>query len=264
MGVVHHDPVDYYLRLDDREIHLNPYIGDRIKLVYHQNIQCLYCGRATKKSFSQGYCYPCFRKLARCDLCVMSPDRCHYFEGTCREPDWGEQFCMQPHIVYLANSSGIKVGITRMENVPDRWIDQGATQALPVVSVDSRQQSGFVEKAFKQHISDTTKWQQMLKSDGQPVDLAAERDRLLIELENDLEALRGRFGTRSIRSLPDAESTVIRYPVEQHPSKVTSLNFDKTPEVAGRLLGIKGQYLILDTGVINLRKFTSYEVELTA
>ncbi|MEX2488654.1 MAG: DUF2797 domain-containing protein [Pseudomonadales bacterium] len=262
MDVVHQDPVDYYLRLGDQELHLNPYIGKPIKLVYHQSIECLYCGRATKKSFSQGYCYPCFRKLARCDLCVVSPDRCHYYEGTCREPDWGEKFCMQPHIVYLANSSGIKVGITRVENLPNRWIDQGATQALPVISVDTRQQSGFVEKAFKRHVSDTTKWQQMLKADGDTIDLASERDRLLDELEPELEVLRGRFGPQSIRPMPEAEIRVIRYAVKQFPTKVVSLNFDKTPEIAGTLLGIKGQYLLLDIGVINLRKFTSYEVEL--
>ncbi|MBD3648610.1 MAG: DUF2797 domain-containing protein [Pseudomonadales bacterium] len=264
MGVVHNDPVDYYLRLGDEEEHLNPWIGRRLRLQFHHQITCLHCGRVTRKSYSQGHCYPCFKKLAQCDLCVVSPERCHYFEGTCREPDWGERFCMQPHVVYLANSSGVKVGITRPEQVPTRWIDQGAVQALPVVAVDTRQQSGFVEAAFRQHLPDTTQWQRMLKVDDPYIDMEAERDRWLGELEADLDALRGRFGTQAIRPMQDSAPQMIRYPVKQYPTKVVSLNLDKTPEIEGTLLGIKGQYLIFDIGVINLRKFTSYDVELSS
>lgn len=262
MRVVHNDPLDYYLRLGEDEEYLNRHIGGRLRLIYHGHIACLHCGRATRKSYSQGYCYPCFKKLAQCDLCVVNPVRCHYFDGTCREPEWGERFCMQPHIVYLANSSGVKVGITKPEQVPTRWIDQGAAQAVPVVSVQTRQQSGFVESAFKQHIGDITHWQRMLKADAPHIDMDATRDRLLATLETDLAALQQRFGLQAIQPLPNSDTQIIRYPVNQYPTRVTSLNFDATPEVAGTLLGLKGQYLIFDTGVINLRKFTSYEVEL--
>ena len=95
------------------DYHSNELLGSTIKLNYLGRIECIYCGRKTKKSFSQGYCYPCMIKLARCDSCIVSPEKCHYDEGTCREPEWGEQHCMRPHYVYLANSSGVKVGITR-------------------------------------------------------------------------------------------------------------------------------------------------------
>ena len=127
------DPVSYTMALGAQSMPLNPLIGRMIKLSYLGKISCVHCGRDTNKSFSQGYCYPCFQKLAQCDSCIMSPEKCHYDAGTCREPIWGDEFCMQDHIVYLANSSGIKVGITRASQVPIRWIDQGAIQALPIM-----------------------------------------------------------------------------------------------------------------------------------
>ena len=52
----------------------------------------------------------------------------------------------------------------------------------------------------------------------------------------------------------------IHFPVDSYPVKIKSFNFDKNPEVSGVLHGIKGQYLLLDIGVINIRKFTGYEV----
>ncbi|XOV89429.1 MAG: DUF2797 domain-containing protein [Pseudomonadota bacterium] len=262
------DPVDYDLRLFDHTsnstetLHLNPLLGRRISLHYTGTIRCQHCGRTTSRSFSQGYCFPCCRRLAQCDLCVMSPERCHFDQGTCREPDWGEAFCMQPHLVYLANSSGVKVGITRPSQLPTRWIDQGAVQALPVFGVQTRQQSGFVEVAFKQHISDKTSWQRMLKSEDQRVDLRAIRDRLLTEIGPDIEALQARFGPGAIQPAQGAEVATIRYPVTHYPTRVVALNLDKTPTIDGVLVGIKGQYLIFDTGVINLRRYTSYEVEI--
>lgn len=261
MAVQLAQPVEYCLRLGEEKIPLNPHLAQKIKLQYSGAIFCRNCGRKSKKSFSQGYCYPCFRKLAACDLCVVSPDRCHYQQGTCREPEWGEQFCMQPHLVYLANSSAVKVGITRPDQVPTRWIDQGAIQALQVMRVATRQQSGLVEVIFKQQVSDRTQWQAMLKSQGAQLDLISIRDELFAELDPQLETLQQQFGIQAIQKDLAAEPVHIEYPVQEYPSKVVSINFDKQPAVEGILLGIKGQYLILDIGVINLRKFTAYEVE---
>jgi Protein of unknown function (DUF2797) len=263
MSSRHNDPIDYYLRLDEKEIHLNPYIGSYIRLSHSGKIACLNCERVTRKSYSQGYCYPCFRKLAQCDLCVLSPERCHFDKGTCRDHDFAENFCMQAHIVYIANSSGIKVGITKEENLPGRWIDQGAVQALPIIKVQTRQQSGFVEVAFKKHISDRTQWRRMLQSGEVHLDLIESRDRLLQDVSPDLDALRKRFGLAAIQLIPGAAVQTFHYPVQHYPSRVVSMSFDKTPQVEGLLSGIKGQYLILDSGVINLRKFTSYEIEFT-
>lgn len=255
-------PVTYYLPLDDERLLLNPCIGKKISLNFQGEIHCIACGRKTGKSFSQGYCYPCFQSLARCDMCIMKPETCHYFEGTCREPDWGEKFCLQDHIVYLANSSGIKVGITRGTQIPTRWIDQGATQALPVFSVSNRLVSGKVEMAIKKHVSDRTDWRKMLKGVSDIVDLIQKRDELCSLAASDLETIKDEVGEENITLLTDALPVGIKYPVELYPEKVKSFNFDKSHHVEGILQGIKGQYLILDSGVINIRKFAGYLVDV--
>ncbi|WP_375738109.1 DUF2797 domain-containing protein [Pseudomonas boanensis] len=257
-------PVQYGFRLDDTEIAANPLIGQMLRLEYLGAIHCCHCGRKTKKSFSQGYCYPCFIKLAQCDSCIMSPEKCHYDQGTCREPEWGERFCMTEHMVYLANSSGIKVGITRSSQVPVRWIDQGASQALPILRVATRQQSGFVEDLLRSQVADRTNWRAMLKGEAPPLDLAATRDQLFDTCGEGLKMLQERFGLQAIQLLTDSQPIEISYPVDAYPTKVVSFDLDKTPVVEGTLRGIKGQYLILDTGVINLRKFTAYQVAISS
>ncbi len=255
------EPVSYRLAVGETKIDLNPMLGKSVTLRYSGRILCVHCGKKTAKSFNQGYCYPCFTRLAQCDMCIMKPEICHYAAGTCREPEWGEQFCFQPHVVYLANSSGIKVGITRSSQIPTRWIDQGAVQALPVFEVASRHISGLIEVALARHVSDKTSWQQMLKNNVEHLDLPRLRDALLEKCVAELAALRNRFGEEAIRLLADAEAVEIRYPVLEYPTKVKSFNLDKEPEVHGVLQGIKGQYLLLDNGVINIRKFSGYEIE---
>ncbi|MCO7225804.1 DUF2797 domain-containing protein [Pleionea sp. CnH1-48] len=253
------DTVNYWLPVGEQDIALNPLIGQSIRLEHTGNIYCLNCQTKTRKSYAQGFCFPCMQKLASCDMCIMKPETCHHHKGTCRDPQWGEDNCMVPHYVYLSNTSGIKVGITRHTQIPIRWIDQGATQAIPIFRVKTRQQSGFVETAFKDLIADKTNWRAMLKGNAEPVDLATRAKQLKEELKTVIGELEQQFGEGSIESLED-ESVDISYPVEQFPTKITSHNFDKNPVVEGILQGIKGQYLLLDTGVINIRKFTSYEV----
>lgn len=257
------NPVEYSLPLGEYNVALNPLIGKAIKLRYTGSIFCLHCNRATKKSFNQGYCYPCFIKLAECDRCIVKPEICHFNAGTCREPEWAKGFCFQPHIVYLANSSGIKVGITRQTQIPNRWIDQGAVQALPIFKVPSRYVSGLAEIAIGKHISDKTRWQQMLKNQVESVDLIAKRDELAAVCESDLSEINRRFGPNTIELLTGESVLDIRFPVAHFPDKVNSFNFDKSPEISGILHGIKGQYLILDSGVINIRKFAGYDVEFS-
>ncbi|MGZ5007230.1 MAG: DUF2797 domain-containing protein [Methylobacter sp.] len=256
-------PVQYALPLGDQLVDLNPLIGQPIKLTYTGNIVCVHCNKTVKKSFNQGYCYPCFISLAQCDMCIMKPETCHYEAGTCREPSWGEEFCFQPHVVYLANSSGIKVGITRQTQVPTRWIDQGAVQALPIFKVQSRHISGLIEVAIAKHVSDKTSWQQMLKGKAESIDLIAKRDELVAVCEAELAEIAQRFGQQAIELLADEPVVDIHFPVDAYPAKVKSFNLDKSAEVSGVLHGIKGQYLLLDTGVINIRKFSGYEVEFS-
>ncbi|WP_437881389.1 DUF2797 domain-containing protein [Pseudomonas sp. LRF_L74] len=252
--------VQYALRMADEQVPVNPLIGKTVRLEFLGAIHCSHCGRKTKTSFSQGYCYPCMQKLAQCDLCIMSPERCHYDAGTCREPDWGERFCMTDHIVYLANSSGVKVGITRATQIPTRWIDQGATQALPIMRVATRQQSGFVEDLLRSQVADKTNWRALLKGDAMPVDLLALRDQVLDACADGMLVLQQRFGLQAIQALDDLQPLEIRYPIEAYPAKITSFNLDKDPVAEGTLLGIKGQYLMFDTGVINIRKYTAYQI----
>ncbi|HBZ93238.1 MAG TPA: DUF2797 domain-containing protein [Pseudomonas sp.] len=253
-------PVQYAFRLGDEEVPVNPLVGKSLRLEYLGAIHCSHCGRKTKTSFSQGYCYPCMQKLAQCDICIMSPERCHFDQGTCREPSWGEQFCMTDHIVYLANSSGVKVGITRASQIPTRWIDQGATQALPILRVATRQQSGFVEDLLRSQVADKTNWRALLKGDAAPVDLLAIREQLFDSCGAGITELQQRFGLQAIQPLSAAEVLEIRYPIEAYPAKISSFNLDKQPLAEGTLLGIKGQYLMFDTGVINIRKYTAYQL----
>lgn len=264
MQVELNQQVQYFLPLDDHREPLNALLGQSIRLEYLGDIHCTHCGRRSKKSFNQGYCYPCFTKLAQCDTCIMSPEKCHYEQGTCREPSWGEQYCFTDHYVYLANSSGVKVGITRGSQVPTRWIDQGATQAMPIFRVKSRYQAGLIEDCLRQHIADRTHWQKMLKGNSETVDLEQIRDEIVAKSEAGLREIEQKFGLLAIQRLYHQKVVDINFPVLEYPQKVKSLNLDKQPIVEGVLQGIKGQYLILDTGVINIRKYTAYNVQFSA
>ena len=251
--------------VEPESLDLNSLLGKRVQLRFGGNIECIYCGRATKKSFSQGYCYPCFIKLARCDLCVVRPHTCHYDKGTCREPEWGLSHCMQQHTVYLAETSALKVGLTRNEQIPTRWIDQGAIQALPIMQTSSRKTAGMVEMlcASKAAIKDTTNWRAMLTSAHADIDLFDAEQRLLAEVEADLQDMHSAEGSVvSLRDTAESRMVKIDYPVLRYPEKVSSVNLDKTPEINGYLQGIKGQYLIIDDAVLNIRKFAGYCVDL--
>ncbi|MBT3438137.1 MAG: DUF2797 domain-containing protein [Oceanospirillaceae bacterium] len=255
--------VQYTLVLGEQRVPLNGLIGQQVRLEHLGQINCSNCGRKTKKSYSQGYCFPCMQKLPQCDLCIMSPERCHFDAGTCRDEAWGQAFCMQPHIVYLANSSGLKVGITRVNQMPTRWLDQGATQAMPIMQVATRKLSGDVETVLKQYVADKTNWRKLLKGDAEHVDLAHAADALLNQAEEDLEALLGNLNHTDYQWL-DTPAISMRYPVLEYPAKIVSHNLDKEPVLEGRLMGIKGQYLIFDTSVINIRKYSSYLVQFSS
>ncbi|MGE3610833.1 MAG: DUF2797 domain-containing protein [Bacteriovoracaceae bacterium] len=247
-------PVIYKLMLSEVHFDLTSMVGKNIKLNHSGKIFCINCGAKTKKSYSQGYCYPCTMKLAECDLCIVRPETCHYDKGTCREPKWGEENCFKSHIVYLANSSGIKVGITRKTQIPTRWIDQGAHQALPILEVKNRFVSGQIEVLFKKFIADKTDWRKMLKGKPEEVDLVELRDQLFRDLSDDLAAF-------EVEKL-DSQVWNFVYPVEKYPLKVNSISLDKVPKIDDKLIGIKGQYLIFENGVLNVRSHAGYEVEI--
>jgi hypothetical protein len=244
-------PIQYQLPIGGEFISLNPLLGHNIALEFAGQIECLACKRIIKKSYQQGYCFPCTQTLAQCDICIIKPEKCHYQLGTCREPEWGEKHCMVPHIVYLSNTSGIKVGVTRETQVPTRWIDQGATQALPLARTTSRHQAGLMEIFLSQHIADKTIWRKMLSGQNEVQDLIKKREELILisKKENQL-----------FPWIVEPSPITLHYPVLEYPKKIQSLNLEKKNNVSGVLLGIKGQYLILDTGVINIRSVSGYKV----
>ena len=246
-------PVRYALPIGSESFPVNERIGRTLALRFEGDIHCLECGRSIKKTFQQGYCYPCYRRLACCDVCIVKPELCHYAKGTCREPEWGETHCLIPHSVYLANSSGIKVGITRGLDPMTRWIDQGASEALVIRRTPDRLRAGKVEVAFKEFVDDRTNWRAMLKGPPEPVDLCSERDRLFA-------LLREKEPQRELPGEPvaDAEPVAIQFPVLEYPAKVVSHDLERKPLLEGTLLGVKGQYLIFDTAVINVRKYGGY------
>jgi len=253
-------PVVYHLLVGPHAVPLNAYLSQTLHLLWSGAIFCIACGRQTRRSFHHGYCYPCFKRLACCDLCIVKPELCHYAQGTCREPAWGLAHCMQPHYVYLANTTGVKVGITRARQLPVRWLDQGAVQALPVFRVPSRYQAGVLEVALKQYVTDRTDWRRMLQGEPKLHNLQDRRDELLSLCADDLTAAVPSANEPAAIFLEEAEPQTFTYPIRRYPLRVFALDFHKTPHIEGTLVGIKGQYLLLDTGVLNIRKFAGYEV----
>ncbi len=269
MAVQAADPVQYSLVLKNNNVIepdlpiVNTLLGTNLTLHSTGKINCIACNRSITKTYQQGYCFPCARKLARCDMCILRPENCHFHKGTCREPGWGLANCFIPHVVYLANNSGLKVGLTRETNIPMRWIDQGAVQSLAIMRVQSRFQAGLLESAFAKHIADKTDWRKMLRGISVDIDLPAARNDLLQRCAASIQQIAGKFKFGEIEILTAEPINSFNYPVLQYPERVTTLNFDKIPEINGTLFGIKGQYLLFDCGVINLRKYTGYEIRVS-
>lgn len=272
----------YYVRIQEKpdqedplgqsqeRLLLNDKLGQTIKLEFNGRINCRACGRKTNKSFNQGYCYPCLTTLAECDTCIIKPELCHIDNGTCRDNDFGEKHCNIPHTIYLSLTSGAKIGITRSNQEFTRWADQGAVQAIRVAPVRRRKHAGLLEVKIAEGMSDKTNWRKMLKNEYDDIDLVSLREQIL---ENIAELIETQdFDGEDLDYILDDDTLFdgsysklneFKYPVLEYPKKITSFNFDKNPLVEGTLMGIKGQYLLLDNGVINLRKFTAYDVSVT-
>lgn len=255
------DPVRYTLAVGETELALNERLGRRLCIEHLGRITCRYCTVTTRKRYGDGYCYRCFTRLARCDLCVVSPDRCHFAAGTCREPDWGESFCMQPHLLYLANSSGVKVGITRPGNVPGRFIDQGASEALIVLTTGNRHQAGLVEKVLGQHLRELTDWRTLVSGDAQPVDLEGTLQAAKLAAAEPIRALECRF-PGALRWWEVPQHIRLSFPVLRYAAPIRQLRLEPDSPVGGTLFGIKGSYLLFDTGVFNVRRHGSVHVRV--
>lgn len=254
MRTHHEDPIKYQLPIDDESLDVNALIGTEISLRFEGQINCIKCGRQTNKSFGQGFCYPCFRSAPEASECILRPELCRAHEGEARDMEWAEKHCLQEHIVYLAKSSVIKVGITRGAQVPTRWMDQGATEAIIFAKTPNRYTAGLLEVAMKEHVTDRTNWRRMLKNEVCEDDLLERKETLSALVPDELREY-----------LSDEASLYsFDYPVTAYPEKVKSVGFDKLPEIDGKLLGIKGQYLLLDQDrVLNIRKHQGYLINIS-
>ena len=246
--------VQYRIQLDD-EVNMNELVGKTVRLEWNGVINCQKCSKITKKSFGEGFCYSCFISAPEAAECILRPELCRAHLGEGRDPEWEEKHHNQPHVVYLAASSAVKVGITRATQVPTRWIDQGASAAIRLAEVNNRYEAGRIEVALKEFFTDKTSWQRMLKNEiDESIDLEEEKWSLEEHLPADITEY---FSE-------DDEIVEINYPVIEYPTKVKSVSFDKVPVIEGKLIGIKGQYLIFEGGVVlNIRKHTGYYISLS-
>lgn len=245
-------PIQYYLIFENSFINVNQLINREIEIV-HKGYQCLNCKKA-KKIFRQGFCYDCFMSSPAAAEWIIRPElsRAHLDEED-RDLDYEKRVQLQPHIVYLALSSEVKVGVTRKTQVPTRWIDQGAIQALPVLDVPNRYLAGVAEVALKNHFSDKTNWQKMLKNDIAHADLHAEKLKLKQWLPDEVMPF----------FIESDEMYELLYPIQKYPAKVSSLNLEKSPSYTGKVVGIKGQYLVFEDGtVFNIRTYEGYVVSI--
>lgn len=247
------EQVNYYLKLSE-EVYMNDLIGKQISLSWNGQINCCSCNKITKKSFGQGFCYSCFISAPESAECILRPELCRAHLGEGRDPEWEEKHHNQPHVVYLAASSAVKVGITRAQQIPTRWIDQGASSAIRLAEVPNRYEAGRIEVELKSLFTDKTHWQKMLKNEvDDSIDLIEEKWALEEHLPNDILEY---FSEND-------EIIALNYPVIQYPQKVKSRSLEKTAIIEGKLVGIKGQYLIFDGGeVFNVRTHSGYYVEL--
>lgn len=253
---VHADsPVRYELITSNRSIVMNELIGKKISFKWDGDIECISCGKKTNKSFAQGYCYPCFMTVPETAPCILRPELCEAHFGISRNMEWSGKNCLSEHIVYIALSSGIKVGVTRAGQIPTRWIDQGASEAIIFCRVPNRNTAGVIEVKMKNYFSDKTSWQKMLKNEiQQNVNLIDEKNKAI------------NYSDDFIKQFISSENEIYKfeYPVDKYPEKVKSINLDKEPDFEKTFIGIKGQYLIFDDDtVINIRKYGGYKIELS-
>lgn len=245
--------IEYYLVFSNNFINLNQILDKKIKISF-SDYECLNCG-LHKKIFRQGFCYDCFYSSPAVGDWIMRPELSTAHLGIAdRDLIYESKVQLQPHIVYLATASDVKVGVTRKTQVPTRWIDQGASSAIEIVEVPNRYLAGITEVALKDHFTDKTNWRKMLQNDIVDADLTSTRNNLFNLLPDEVKPY---FQNTS------AKITTLSYPVLSYPTKIKSLNLDKTPNYEGVLKGIKGQYLLFDDGtVFNVRTYEGYVVKI--
>nr|WP_293303036.1 DUF2797 domain-containing protein [Allomuricauda sp.] len=253
MQTENRSPIQYFLVFENDFINMNQALNKEVQIDFIK-FQCLNCGQ-DRPIYRQGFCKTCFYETPTAGEWIMKPElSTAHLDQEDRDLEFEKRMQLQPHIVYLANSSNVKVGVTRKSQVPTRWIDQGAHEAIEIVEVPNRYLAGITEVALKDHVSDKTSWQKMLKNDIEDLDLTEWRSKLKPYIPEEV----------SQYFIEDNSETNLEFPVLQYPEKVKSLNLDKIPSYKGVLKGIKGQYLIFeDNTVFNVRGSEGYYVGIT-
>ncbi len=238
------NPIQYYLVFENSFLNVNQVLGKQLTIQL-EGYQCLNCGKR-KKIFRQGFCYDCFYASPAVGDWIMKPELSTAHLGIAdRDLDYESKVQLQPHIVYLATSSEVKVGVTRKTQVPTRWIDQGAEKAIAIVEVPNRYLAGITEVALKEHFADKTNWRKMLTNDIVTNDLILEKAKVESLLPREVKEYF--FSDKN-------EVYEMKYPILDYPKKINSLSLEKNPNFKGVLMGIKGQYLLFEDGtVFNVR-----------
>ena len=248
------DTILYYFNIGDDTIYLNNFLNKNIEISFDGDIKCIECELKIKKTFMQGYCYKCFITSPKTSECIFKPHLCRAHLGEARDLEWSKKNCLTNQYVYLSLTSNVKVGVTRENQIPTRWIDQGAHYAIKFAKTPNRYLAGAIEVEISKHISDRTNWRKMLQGEF---------------IEDDLENKKNEL----IKKLPEEYKNYIckknnivklNYPKTDKLDKIKSINIEKTPYIKGKLTGIKGQYLIIDNlYVLNVRKYTGYYFSVT-
>ena len=246
-------PIEYSLVLDGKLTPISHRVGKNVSIKFLGKIECIDCRRDIKKTYGDGYCYPCFRDLPENDLCMVKPELCEHEFGDKSDVEYFQKYCNIDHFVYLSLTSGVKVGVTRYFNIPSRWIDQGAIKALIIAKTPQRKFAGQVEVALAKYMADKTNWRKMLTGEIQQTDLKEFRKKALEWIPSNLQDY--------IKQ--DEIIHELNYPIKKFPKKISSHNLEKETELSGILTGIKGQYLMFGNKVINLRKYTGYYIEFS-
>ena len=243
------DVVQYTLDIHGETHNMNDYIGKNIKIEWSGDVICS-CEKVMKKFYRSGFCYQCYWDSPMASQSIFKPELCTAHLGIEeRDLEWEKEFQIAPHYVYLANSSGIKVGITRGSQGVIRWMDQGASQAILLAEVPNRRFSGDIEVCLKRFVADVTNWRKMLSGTPDFVDLVQLKEELSLHVPEELKQY----------ILPNNTVTEIKYPVTKYPTKIKSVKLERTPIIEGELMGIKGQYLLLDEDrVFNIRSHEGF------
>lgn len=246
--------VQYSLVLDGITVSVNDLVGQEVSLVFQDKINCISCGKITRKSYAQGFCFSCMQTAPEADDCVLRPAMCKAHLGVSRNMEWARGHCLQPHYVYLANTGDVKVGVTRESQVPVRWIDQGATSAIKLCKTPNRHMAGLIEQYLSRHFTDKTSWKKMVtNSIDESINLIDFRENAISLLTPDMRAF----------VCEDATVTRLLYPVVTYPTSPLIISFDNQKEIFGKLSGVKGQYILFDDErVLNIRRHTGYLITL--